>query len=312
MATPEQALATSFGQTDEFDPLFSFLQWEGQELGTELEEYIPGHRKSLPLPIIHRAELKFYKTFNRLLRVTLPADHSESWDGTRLRRGYALCQENDPAKITPLDGTSPPIHQTNQLHGELRLAGGTEKAVDDYLRFFCSTIHGEDGPFLILDKGNYKTILANTSIPETLRDEIQLGIRSEAEPDLSKEFEALGNPIPGSLLKRRKACVIYSSALFRAWFAIEHSAENPGMVQMLKDEPILTGLKVNIPRYANGTLFVLQKLDRSLSASPPEHYYYEKKFFPQEEKVTLRLNELTGNEFRGEIVFRDGEIHERK
>lgn len=280
MAPPEQPA--------NLDPLFRFLDWD-LEVDPELFEYIRsaylGESKQAD---IHCAELHFYNNFN-LLRVTFPMDSSEAQSDAKPRRGYALYwldkknesqKRNEPQKIVPLDGTSLPIHETNR-EDNLTLSDNTEdskRAVDEYLRFFCSAVHAEDGPFLILDENNYTQVVSledNESVRSTLKEAWQFGIQSEANPELKDEFAKLSNPFPGSSIKRRRACVIYSSALFQAWFAMDNSTENPGMVEMLDDEPILAGLKVNIPRYRDRSLVVLRGLARedrvSISLPEPTH-----------------------------------------
>jgi hypothetical protein len=306
------------------DPLFWFWFREGnfEKVGSELSSYVHStYLGESQQADIHCATLSFYKTF-QLLRIT---DSSM----TKPRRSYALYwPAKDGFQVVPLNGTSVPIHETNRIPGELNLV---EDTADEYLRFFCSAVHSQDGPFLILDVNNYDVVLGdNTAVSETLKEELRRGIRSEADPKLEGEFARLSNPFLGSSIKRRKACVFYSSALFRAWFVIDDSPENPGMVQMVDDEPILAGLKVNIPRYSDGSLFVLRKFadKRSSGVLPvpsdeeakssdkepkPTHYHSDcnyKQSDTERDKVVKLLKNLTGSHTRPdgkiepEVVFR--------
>ncbi len=60
--------------------------------------------------------------------------------------------------LRALDGTSQPIHEINAEYG-LSLFEPTAKELSEqkqehvlhYLRFFCEFVHGEDGPFYIID-----------------------------------------------------------------------------------------------------------------------------------------------------------------
>ncbi|MGD1916180.1 MAG: hypothetical protein ACFCBV_08335 [Phycisphaerales bacterium] len=58
-----------------------------------------------------------------------------------------------------LDGTSPPIHEINARYGlslfepdDEDLSEQKQKHVLHYLRFFCEFVHGEGGPFYIIDR----------------------------------------------------------------------------------------------------------------------------------------------------------------
>jgi hypothetical protein len=318
---PQDHGAANADATKDSDPLFRFLSWG--DLDPERSKYLRDNFLPVLPPSINQcAALRFYKTFG-LLRVT---DLSTTQSGARFPRAYALYRWGDDDALSivrPLDGTSLPIHEINRIPGELNLV---EDTADEYLRFFCSAVHSQDGPFLILDENNYEVVVGdNTAVSEALKREFQLGIRSEADPELEGEFARLSNPFPRSSIKRRKACVFYSSALFRAWFVIDDSPQNPGMVQMVDDEPILTGLKVNIPRYSDGSLFVLsvliekepprippvpsdEKAKASDKESKPTHYFSRKQSDTERDEVDKLLKNFTRNHtgpgtIESEVVF---------
>lgn len=301
---PEDQIGVKGDATKDFDPLFWFLDKKFNKVDSELLDFIrSNYLEKLPDAVTECAKLSFYKSF-QLLRIT---DSSM----TKSRRSYALCRSDEEEfQVVPLNGTSVPIHETNRIPGELNLV--EETAIDEYLRFFCSAVHGEDGPFLILD-GNYIAILGEDSVlPKPLEEELKLGIQSEAKAELRGEFAKLSNPFPRSSIDRRKACVIYSSAIFRAWFAIDDSPQNPGMVQIVEDEPLLAGLKWKMPRYSDGSLFVIPKSDRLQRPKKPTHYFSSQVPTTSNEMDEPLKRSVALGKARGEIVFCDGQIQEQK
>jgi hypothetical protein len=249
-------------QPTDFDPLFWFLEWKKTErVGPRLANYIRVEESSGAA--IHCAKLSFYKRF-RLLRVT----RSPVWQGAQptKRRGYALFSTKKPEVLIPLDGTSLPIHKTNETPSELILS---EETADEYLRFFCSAVHGDDGAFLMPNPKNYKKTqdVPLKSNPETKAmpgRENDSWLRPATDDEWKNLLTDRFDPFRESNIRPRIAWVIYSSKVFRAWFAISDSAKDPGIVQMFHDEPIaapiLALLNRNLPRYADGSLFIPREL----------------------------------------------------
>lgn len=289
------------------DPSFGFLSWKNPADG--ISEYVRSDFDNvLADSVIQYAELNFYKTFT-LLSVT---DSLSAQFGTRPRRAYALVRpKNDGFQIVPLNGTSPPIHGINAIPNELTL---TNENADDYLRFFCSAVHGQEGPFLVLEEENFARLLSADHQEKVRRalNNAQLKIQSEDKPEVQAEFAKFSNPFPASSIKRRKVYVIYSSALFRAWFAIDKY----GMVQMLDDEPIQAELAVSIPKYADGTLFELHKLSEKppVTELEPAYQNVPDEFLSQvPDELFMKLKQLTARNGReDEIIFCDGDILECK
>lgn len=311
-------------QPPSYDPLFWFLDWtEVGESDPELSEYL---RSSYPREsrqgeiVVHSSTLSFYRTF-KLLRF--------SQLNPQPQRGYALYRiGKDGLSIKPLDGSSSAIQQTNGMPDELNIR---EETADKYLRFFCSAVQGDEELFLNPDPENYKEIINLAANPEA-EAILEKEKGSWFRPVTDNELEKLSNPFPKSHIRPRVACIVYSSAAFRAWFAIDDSAENPGRVDIIEDDLILSRLEVTVPRYANGTLFVPPRLadeqlvaedademaERGLSVDfagvaeeieEPTHYYSG---VPEERaEVDQVLAELTGSsEAPGdtidvELVFRD-------
>jgi hypothetical protein len=113
----------------------------------------------------------------------------------------------------------------------------------------------------------------------------------------------------------RVAFIIYSSVAFRAWFAIDNSPENPGMVQMLEDEPILASLKVNIPSYGYGGLFVPGLPEEGPASAPYQpSFYYTRPSTAEDDEISQLLTKLTAPDTgdEGEILFSEGYVREQK
>ena len=104
----------------------------------------------------------------------------------------------------------------------------TEQNVIEYLRFFCYFVHGDEGPFLIVEDIDHPAI-DQTKLEEGMRKVIQDAVRPAA-------FE--GATGEGAL--EASAMVLYGNALFAARFSM---TEN-GMIEMIDDEPIAADLPV--------------------------------------------------------------------
>ncbi len=123
-----------------------------------------------------------------------------------------------------LDGSSAPIHDANEADP---IKVGEANALD-YLRFFCYFVHGDEGPFLIIEDINHAALDQARLEPAT-RSVIEGAIRPAA-------FE--GRTAEGGF--ETSAMVLYGNALFAARFAM---TEN-GMIEMIDDEPVAADLPV--------------------------------------------------------------------
>lgn len=114
-----------------------------------------------------------------------------------------------------LDGNSMPLHELNTRMLRLENAAMT----DQYLRFFCGVVHGDAGPFTIVETMEMLTL--NPALGENalagVKDAIQPLMRAEGDAD-----------------NERSAAVVYGAALFRSRFKVRSS----GMVEMLDDDLI--------------------------------------------------------------------------
>jgi hypothetical protein len=133
------------------------------------------------------------------------------------------------AELVFLDGSSTPVHEFN----ETRLDMFAPSAVRDYVRFFCQVVHGDEGPFRIIEPPmNGREVLpllgGYASRDEAERPELltyESGDR--AEPMRIERFT------PGGQVHVR-ALVFYGKNIFRALFAVDPA----GMIEMLDDEPL--------------------------------------------------------------------------
>jgi hypothetical protein len=128
-------------------------------------------------------------------------------------------------KLTRLDGTSPPIHQTN-ADAPIRL---NDENILEYLRFFCFFVRGEDGPFLVSES------MDTHGMPKHMDDATRKVIEGTLRP---ATFE--GKNAEGYWLC--DAIVFYSNALFFSNFAIQPT----GMIEMTDDDPLAQDLPVKV------------------------------------------------------------------
>lgn len=202
------------------------------------------------IPLLRKARLSFYRSYE-LLEVLEP------W-GDHYRRGYALIRMNGgKAAIRPLTGKSNVIHELNKEDSEFVF---DEESAVDYLRFFCWSIHGEDGPFYIPQQGlrDLPFLSAPSEKDRTSLKELDFQIRPVADSDAP----GLGYPKSEVPSIRLNAHVAYESAVFEAWFGIESS----GFVTMVKDAPRVTNLDISNEIYGSGDLFELKEVAKSTPA----------------------------------------------
>ena len=123
-----------------------------------------------------------------------------------------------------LDGSSAPIHDANEAD-PVKI---TEENTLDYLKFFCYFVHGDEGPFLIVEDIDHPALDKNKLEPATKKI-IEDAIRPAA-------FE--GKTAEGAY--EASAMVLYGNALFSARFSMTES----GMIEMIDDEPVAADLPV--------------------------------------------------------------------
>jgi hypothetical protein len=125
-------------------------------------------------------------------------------------------------KIYPLDGRAMSIGQIND-DVPITLNQGN---ITDYLKFFCFFVHGDEGPFLILDN---ERVLNFIEIADTKTKKL---IENEIRPSRFKEKLDTGTYLCD-------ATVFYGDVVFSADFAIDPN----GDLRMLDDEKIAGDLK---------------------------------------------------------------------
>lgn len=127
-------------------------------------------------------------------------------------------------RVFPLDGSSAPIHDANEADS---IKIGEDTALD-YLRFFCYFVHGDEGPFLIVEDIDH---------PAFDHDRLEASVRKVIE-DAVRPAVFEGRTAEGAL--EASAMVLYGSALFAARFSMTES----GMIEMIDDEPVAGDLPV--------------------------------------------------------------------
>ena len=158
--------------------------------------------------------LTFYKS------VTLVRVNDSAW-APNIGPFWFLAKDN---KTMLLDGSSTPIHDANAADS-VKL---TEKTALDYLFFFCYFVHGDDGPFLIVEDLNHPALDRN-KLDDSLRKEVEGKLRRAT-------FEG---KTPGGAL-RASATVLYGTVLFFAQFSMEENGE----IEMTDDEPLVAELPI--------------------------------------------------------------------
>jgi hypothetical protein len=143
-----------------------------------------------------------------------------------------------------ITGASPMVHELNgskRADGTLYLDISDEAKATEYLHFFCSAIHGEEGPFRIV------------SNEDEFAAHIEPG-KSYEIPDDAFAWSAIERveDEASATAWRAKATVIYGDALFHSEFEIERT----GMVSMLDDGGLADGLPVFRQGMARGLRLV--------------------------------------------------------
>lgn len=146
-------------------------------------------------------------------------------DRTWLPDNLAIFYLANQGQLTRLDGTSPPIHQTN---GDAPIRINDDNVLE-YLRFFCFFVRGEDGPFLIAES------MDTPGMPREMDDTTRRAIEGTIRP---ASFE--GKNAEGYWLC--DAIVFYSNALFFSNFAVQPT----GMIEMTDDDPLAQDLPVKV------------------------------------------------------------------
>ena len=143
-------------------------------------------------------------------------------------------------KTVVLAGTSPPIHEMNAETPPLL---GTAEQASQYLRFFDSSVYGDEGPFAVIEEA------------------VRIQWEPEADQAVVDRTVAAIRPVRMSARPeggwQSDATILYANALFYVTQVVQAS----GMVEMLDDEPVAVDLPITINYFANGV-----RLARSIDA----------------------------------------------
>jgi len=151
--------------------------------------------------------------------------------------GYlTFLMDGNESNIVRLNGTSPPIHELN-AKVPIKL---TQKNVFSYLKFFCTAVHGEEGAFKIIDK--VEDILWIKEEEKRLVDGLIKAVLNSLSEPIQESVEEEGN------FWLADALVNYGNALFWAQFKVQST----GMVGMVNDQTIVSGLAIKVEVFENG------------------------------------------------------------
>jgi transitional endoplasmic reticulum ATPase len=120
-------------------------------------------------------------------------------------------------------GTSPPIHEKNAAVAGIELDSDVQTS--DYLRFFCALVHGDDGPFRIVESAAHFDTL-----PDIDLHLVEDRVRPLTFLDQNRD--------PGVDFRLVRGIVYYSTQLFEADFKVLRS----GKVELLSNRRILGDL----------------------------------------------------------------------
>ena len=129
-----------------------------------------------------------------------------------------------------LDGTSPMLDAINPRL--LRLAD--DEAASGYLRFFCTFVRGQEGPFKIIDMAEDLPLVTPNAAA------VADGLLSPIKP-----LQAIDVDLESDGWRRFEGCVLYGNELFRVIFRLHAT----GTVEMEGGEQIAADLPIRTRRY---------------------------------------------------------------
>ena len=148
--------------------MFDEYNWQKVE-GAPLEPFLKlvnpiqgTHNASAATATVGWCQLPFYTTIGlvRVQDTAWPAGTGPFWFLAKQGRMFLL------------DGSSAPIHDANEAD-PIKVV---EANVLDYLRFFCYFVHGDEGPFLIVEDVNHDAI-DQTKLEPGMRKVIEDAVR---------------------------------------------------------------------------------------------------------------------------------------
>lgn len=194
------------------------LEWAepAEEMMGDIAELMKSHLGDLPYnpetARIRFAPLPFYKYFSLL----------EIDDSTWPRTAGPLWFVGNHSFLRHLDGSSAPIHDANQL-GAVSI---TAENAAGYMEFFCFFVHGDEGPFFVVERGDHP-VFDTTRLTAEQADQIA---------GFVKPARYLGTTESG--IHEISATILYGNALFDARFAVT----GIGMIEMIDDEPLMADI----------------------------------------------------------------------
>lgn len=167
---------------------------------------------------VRKTQAEFYPGWT-LIECLVPRPTRQTGDGEWASLGCLLGKE----AVVPLLGVSNAIHELNRKL-DLRLADPTQAAA--YLRFFCSEVRGDDGPFHIIEE------LDQLPLSQPLESDQEAKLRKYVRPI---KLEVQAGETQDERAWSTRALVQYGGGLFTSGFTIHAT----GMVEMTDDEGVL-------------------------------------------------------------------------
>jgi hypothetical protein len=227
-----------------FEPLYKG-NWIEVPAGSQAVDFVRRARDALAgeaffnTILAHRilamrvAQPTFYKDVF-ILEILLGAREEDT--GSHLKTVVLMLA---PDGATYIDGNSSRIHHYN---GHGRLTVDTLQQAEDYLRFFCGAVQGEEGPFTVTESVDELLRRIKPGTPPVEAGKIP-AIRSVVSKFIGSSQEA-----ETKVIWECDAIINYSNALFAAKLQIQFG----GMIEMVEDEPLMENLPVRQPRFRDG------------------------------------------------------------
>lgn len=185
-----------------------------KDFSVTIDHQFPGMKFNPETTRVMQAELPFYEG-GYLMEIC-----DEAANDLRGPLWFVCIEE----RMLFLNGSSAPIHDMNETAAILL----TQETVVDYVHFFCFFVHGDEGPFLVLEDVEFP------AIDQEKNDAASLKLIQESCRTMElTEVRANGFFIV-------KGTILYGNALFDADFAVTED----GMIEMIDDGPIAVDIHV--------------------------------------------------------------------
>ncbi|MGD9729759.1 MAG: hypothetical protein AB7V39_25740 [Nitrospiraceae bacterium] len=216
LALPLLVCANRKAQITFENSIIGQMKVAGIELKKPLVEDIPSERRTVNIEAIRTRALLCYPT-KRLVEAAFTINGNAQGKKDNKHNGRTIVSLLlDPTLLDPtkspiiLSGNSYRIHKLNRETNALKLE--TKEEVEEYLRFFCANVWGEEGAFIIVDKKDVNDSVKNQTPP--------ISVKWDADKQSWHTPTGVG--------------VVYANHLFESKFRILQD----GRVEMVEDKPL--------------------------------------------------------------------------